>query len=65
MIFSKKENQVVAYTVDKCPSCKKESKRKFKDGDVLFAQSTDCSSCKTPMIIAKIFGQAGSANEHT
>jgi hypothetical protein len=57
MIFSKKEKQVVAYTVEKCPSCKKESKRKFKDGDVLFASGAECNSCKIQMSIAKIFGE--------
>jgi hypothetical protein len=57
MIFSKKEKPVVAYTVEKCSSCKKELKRKFKDGDILFGQGTECSSCKTSMLIAKIFGE--------
>jgi hypothetical protein len=56
MIFSKKEKQIIAYATEKCPSCKKESKRKFKDGDVLFAQGAECASCKVPMNIAKIFG---------
>jgi ssDNA-binding Zn-finger/Zn-ribbon topoisomerase 1 len=57
MIFSKKEKKVTAYTVEKCPNCKKESKREFKDGDFLFAQSTECTSCKVPAIIVKIFGE--------
>lgn len=58
MIFSKKEKQIVAYSVEKCPSCKKESKRKFKEGDFLFASSMECPSCKIPMAITKIFGEA-------
>lgn len=57
MIFSKKEKQIVAYTVDRCPSCKKESKRKFAQGDCLFAESSKCTSCNVPMNIAKIFGE--------
>lgn len=58
MIFSKKEKPIIAYTVEKCSNCKKESKRKFKEGDCLFAQGSQCDSCKTTMSIAKIFGQA-------
>lgn len=57
MIFSKKEKQMVAYTVEKCPSCKKESKRKFKPGDCLFVESSACSVCNIPMGITKIFGE--------
>jgi hypothetical protein len=58
MIFSKKEKQIVAYTVEKCPSCKKELKRKFKEGDCLFAHTTECTSCKIPTNIIKIFGES-------
>lgn len=57
MIFSKKEKPIVAFTVEKCPSCKKESKRKFKEGDILFAQASECKECKVKMMIAKIFGE--------
>ncbi len=57
MIFSKKEKPLVAYTLEKCPSCGKESKRKFKEGDFLFAESSQCDKCKTPMNIEKIFGE--------
>jgi hypothetical protein len=57
MIFSKKEKQITAYTAEKCPSCKNELKRKFKEGDILFAPSTECASCKVQMIIEKIFGE--------
>lgn len=57
MIFSKKEKQLVAYTIEKCPSCNKESKRKFKQGDYLFVESSKCSSCNIPMNISKIFGE--------
>jgi hypothetical protein len=57
MIFSKKGKQLTAYTVEKCPFCKKESKRVFKEGDCLFAQTTECISCKVPTSIIKIFGE--------
>lgn len=58
MIFSKKEKQVVAYSVEQCPQCKKESKRKFKEGDVLFEEgATCCSSCNVQMKVSKIFGE--------
>lgn len=58
MIFSKKEKTIIAYTVEKCQSCKKESKRKFKEGDCLFAQGIQCGACKGQTLISKIFGQA-------
>lgn len=57
MMFKKKEKPLVAYTVEHCPSCKNELKRKFKEGDCLFVDSSECTKCKTPMKIAKIFGQ--------
>jgi len=57
MIFSKKEKPVVAYTVEKCTSCGKEQKREFRDGDMLFAESSECSACKAKTSISKIFGQ--------
>lgn len=56
MIFSKKEKEIVAYTVEQCPSCKNELKRKFKEGDLLFAESSDCA-CGAKMRIEKIFGE--------
>jgi hypothetical protein len=58
MIFSKKEKPIVAYTIEKCTSCKKENKRKFKEGDCLFALGAECSSCKAQTSIAKIFGES-------
>ncbi|MFM8659613.1 MAG: hypothetical protein ACKOCQ_06750 [Candidatus Nitrosotenuis sp.] len=57
-MFSKKEKPLIAFTVETCPSCKKETKRKFKEGDCLFASGIQCDSCKIPTNIAKIFGQA-------
>lgn len=58
MMFSKKEKPLTAYTLEKCPTCGKELKRKFKEGDVLFAESSQCDKCKTSMKITKIFGEA-------
>ena len=57
MIFSKKEKEIIAYTVEKCPMCKKELKRRFAQGDCLLAKSSKCVSCNVPMGIAKIFGE--------
>lgn len=58
MIFSKKEKTIVAYTIEKCPACNKENKRKFTDGDCLFVSGAECSTCKIPTGISKIFGQS-------
>lgn len=57
MIFSKKEKPVEAITLEKCTSCGKVEKRKFKDGDVVFAELSECTSCKNRMRIEMIFGQ--------
>jgi hypothetical protein len=57
-MFSKKEKQIIAYSIEKCPSCKNELKRKFREGDCLFTESSQCGSCKTPMSITKIFGES-------
>jgi hypothetical protein len=57
MIFSKKEKHLVAYTVEKCPTCKQESKRKFRQGDCLFVESSKCTFCNIPTNITKIFGE--------
>jgi hypothetical protein len=57
-MFAKKEKPLTAYALEKCPNCSKESKRKFKEGDVLFAESSQCDKCKTLMRITKIFGES-------
>lgn len=57
MMFGKKEKPMIAYTVERCQSCKNEVKRKFKEGDCLFATTSECAKCKVAMNIAKIFGQ--------
>ncbi len=56
-MFSKEEI-IVAYTIEKCKSCDMERKRKFKEGDYLFAESSKCDSCQGEMQIEKIFGEA-------
>jgi hypothetical protein len=48
MIFSK-EKIVIAYTTER--------KRKFKEGDYLFSESSKCDSCDGIMQIEKIFGE--------
>ena len=55
-MFSKEEI-IIAYTVEKCKSCEMERKRKFKEGDYLFAETSKCDSCDGVMQIEKIFGE--------
>ena len=56
MIFSKKKI-TVEYTVEQCTKCKLLTKRKFHEGDVLFTESSKCSSCGGMLQIEKIFGE--------
>ena len=55
-MFSK-EKIVIAYTLEKCNSCNLERKRKFKEGDHLFSQTSKCDSCDGVLAIEKIFGE--------
>jgi len=55
-MFSK-EKQIIAYSFEKCKSCNFEKKRKFKEGDYLFSETTKCNSCDGMMQIEKIFGE--------
>lgn len=55
-MFSR-EKVTVAYTLERCPLCNMERKRKFKNGDVLFSKTTPCGSCDGTTIIEKIFGE--------
>jgi hypothetical protein len=57
MIFSKKKEIVTPYSVEECGSCKAISKRKFKEGDYIFKNTEQCSSCKGQLSIVKIFGE--------
>ncbi|MFB5605221.1 MAG: hypothetical protein ACE5R5_05165 [Nitrosarchaeum sp.] len=52
-----KEKPIFAYTVEKCPKCNLERKRKFKEGDFLFATTSKCDSCDGIYLIEKIFGE--------
>lgn len=53
-MFSK-EKPILAYTVEKCNKCSLERKRKFKEGDFLFAETSKCDSCNGITLIEKIF----------
>jgi hypothetical protein len=55
-MFSK-EKTILAYTVEKCNKCNLERKRKFKEGDFLFAETSNCDSCSGITFIEKIFGE--------
>ena len=56
MIFSKKKI-TLEYSLKQCQKCHAIKKRKFVNGDVLFAESSKCSSCDGIMCIEKIFGE--------
>ena len=55
MIFSK-EKITIVYTVEKCEKCGMQKKRKFSEGDILFAEVSKCNSCDGITVIDKIFG---------
>ena len=55
-MFSK-EKITVAYTLEKCEKCGMQKKRKFSEGDVLFAEVSKCNSCDGTTVIDKIFGE--------
>jgi len=55
-MFSK-EKIILAYTVEKCKKCNFERKRKYKEGDFLFTETSKCDSCEGITIIEKIFGE--------
>ncbi|NQV40550.1 MAG: hypothetical protein HQ505_08515 [Nitrosopumilus sp.] len=56
MIFSKKKT-TAEYSVEQCAKCGTSTKRKFRDGDVLFAEISKCTSCDGLTMIEKIFGE--------
>jgi hypothetical protein len=56
-MFLKKVEKRDPFTVEQCISCKKETKRKFKDGDYVFRETSMCSNCKGQLVIMKIFGE--------
>jgi hypothetical protein len=55
-MFSK-QKITIAYTIEKCKKCGMQRKRKFIDGDVLFTESSKCTSCDGMTNIEKIFGE--------
>ena len=57
MIFSKKKI-TTAYAVEKCKKCGMLRKRKFTEGDILFSESSKCTSCDGMAITEKIFGES-------
>ncbi len=57
MIFSKKKI-TIAYAVEKCKKCGMLRKRKFIEGDILFSESSKCTSCDGMTRIEKIFGES-------
>ena len=56
-MFSKKKI-IIAYTIEQCEKCQSIRKRKFTNGDILFAESSKCSSCDGRTFIEKIFGES-------
>ena len=53
------KNEIVnAYTLQQCNSCKEQSKRKFSEGDYVFKEISNCSSCDGQIVITKIFGES-------
>ncbi len=57
MMFSKKKI-TIAYAVEKCKKCGMLRKRKFSEGDILFSESSKCTSCDGMTSIEKIFGES-------
>ncbi len=57
MMFSKKKI-TIAYAVEKCKKCGMLRKRKFAEGDILFSESSKCTSCNGITSIEKIFGES-------
>lgn len=56
-MFAKKEQEKTIYTVENCISCSNMVKRKFKTGDFLFKETSECLSCKGKIYIEKIFAE--------
>ncbi len=56
-MLSKKEKPIIPFTIEKCYKCNKEIKRKFKEGDYLFSETTKCPTCAGKLLIEKIFGE--------
>jgi len=55
-MFSKKKI-TTEHTVEQCTKCETITKRKFSNGDVLFAKISKCNSCDGLTRIEKIFAE--------
>jgi len=55
VIFQKKEI-TVAYAAERCDSCQKTHRRRFREGDILFAKAGPCG-CGGEFRIEMIFGE--------
>ena len=57
-LFKKKEEVLDPYAVQKCNSCNKTTKRKFKEGDYVFKMTDNCISWGNgDLMVDKIFGE--------
>ena len=56
--MSDKNEIISAYTLQRCNSCKEQSKQKFSEGDYVFKEISKCSSCDGQIIITKIYGES-------
>ena len=56
--MSNKNEIVTAYTLLQCNSCQEQSKQKFSDGDYVFKEISNCSSCDGQIIITRIYGES-------
>ncbi len=57
-MLTKKEKPILPFTIEKCNKCNKEIKRKFKEGDYVFSDTTNCPICDGKLQVEKIFGEA-------
>ena len=56
-MFEKKKISLTSFTVEQCNSCNQQIKRKFKEGDILFSETSKCKLCDGKLQIQKIFGE--------
>ena len=57
-MLTKKEKSIFPFTIEKCNKCNKEIKRKFKEGDYVFSDTTKCPTCDGKLQVEKIFGES-------
>jgi hypothetical protein len=57
-LFSKKKDiEPLIYSVEKCQSCGKTTKRKFQEGDYVYKSTSKCSKCSGNVMIIAIYGE--------